>query len=205
MHASPLSVLHVDDEAFFLDVCRIHLGRHGIDATTAVSARAALDILEERTFDVIVTDYQMPEIDGIEFLKILKGRKCTIPVILFTGMGRGEVMAGAMSHGAADFHQKGGNPKTMIAELVHKIREASRKSRAEEAAKESQLHYAALAGCSGHAVPSHAPAECAVAGNAPTVPGSDPAGQPKKAFTPWMIQKQEKPDLLANNRFSSSR
>jgi PAS domain S-box-containing protein len=94
----------------------------------------------------------MPDIDGIGFLKILQENGCKIPFILFTGKGREEVVIEAINHGATYYIQKGGSPKAQFAELEHKIREASRRSRAENALRDSELHYRTLFEHSGTAI-----------------------------------------------------
>ena len=68
-----LSVLLVDDEPALLDVLKPFIERSGeMSVHTAQSATEALKILPEKSFDAIIVDYDMPEINGIEFLKILR-------------------------------------------------------------------------------------------------------------------------------------
>jgi PAS domain S-box-containing protein len=147
-----LRVLYVDDETVLLNICKIQLERRGISVTTAGSVREAFAILESTGFDVILSDYQMPVTDGIEFLKILQERECTIPFILFTGKGREEVVIEAIDNGAACYLQKGGDPKSLFAELEHKVKEASRRHKAEEALKETKLRYDILFENTGTAI-----------------------------------------------------
>jgi DNA-binding NtrC family response regulator len=54
---------------------------------TALSAKEALEVIAQKTFEVIVVDYDMPDINGIEFLKILRKNGDLTPVIIFTGVG----------------------------------------------------------------------------------------------------------------------
>ena len=144
-HAHPLSVLYVDDEPVLLNICKQYLERRtDIEVTTAVSVEQALILLEPSCFDVIISDYQMPDTDGIGFLKILQERKCSIPFILFTGRGREEAVIEAINNGATYYIQKGGDPKSQFAELDHKIHEASRRRHAEEALHRSELYYHTL-------------------------------------------------------------
>ena len=118
-----IRVLYVDDETSLLDLCKTYLERSGeFIVTTATSAPEALRILEFAKFDAIVSDYQMPEMDGIEFLKVVRGRGDKTPFIIFTGKGREEVMIEALNAGADFYLQKGGEPKSQFVELGHKIR-----------------------------------------------------------------------------------
>ena len=141
VHPFPISVLYIDDETFFLDTCKVYLERHGIAVTTAISVREALPLLESGMFDVILSDYQIPEINGIEFLRILQKKKNTIPVIIFSGNGSEELLMEAISNGATDYLQKGGDPKSMFAELARKIQVVSRRCKAEEALKNPEVLY----------------------------------------------------------------
>ena len=123
-----LSVLYVDDEPFLLDVCKQYLERRpDISVSTASSVEKALTLLDSTSFDVIISDYQMPGTDGIGFLRLLKEKQCSIPFILFTGRGREEVMIKALNNGAMFYLQKGGNPRSLFIELDNKIREAYRR------------------------------------------------------------------------------
>jgi len=68
-----IKVLYVDDEPDLLTLGRIFLEREGdFTVTTAPGAAEAIDLLKDHSFDVIISDYQMPKMDGITFLKELK-------------------------------------------------------------------------------------------------------------------------------------
>ncbi|MCK9630357.1 MAG: PAS domain S-box protein [Methanoregula sp.] len=117
-----ISVLYVDDEDALLDIGKRYLERTGklkVDITTSVSH--ALELMSVTRYDVIVSDYQMPEMDGIEFLKKLRALFPKIPFIIFTGKGREEVAVEAFEYGADFYLQKGGAPKPQFTELARKI------------------------------------------------------------------------------------
>ena len=81
-----LSVLYVDDEPGLLEVARLFLEHSGeFRVTTSISAQKALDSPEIQSYDAIISDYQMPGMDGIAFLKTVRQRSPDIPFILFTG------------------------------------------------------------------------------------------------------------------------
>jgi CheY-like chemotaxis protein len=111
MMAAAIHVLYVDDESALLDIGKLYLERSG-DFTVAIatSAPEAIRILGQERFDTIVSDCQMPEMDGIEFLKHLKSGGNTTPFILFTGKGREDVVIKAFNAGADGYLQKGGEP-----------------------------------------------------------------------------------------------
>ncbi len=84
-----IKVLYTDDESGLLEIGKLFLERSGeLRVETAISAPEAIRMLKDHSFDVIVSDYQMPGMDGIELLKNLRGRCGGIPLILFTGSGR---------------------------------------------------------------------------------------------------------------------
>ncbi|MHC1610399.1 MAG: response regulator [Candidatus Methanospirareceae archaeon] len=124
----PIRVLHVDDEPADLEITRIFLGRIGkneFEIVSVLSAEEALAELERDDFDAIIADYQMPGMDGIEFLEVVRksGRYADTPFILFTGKGGVEVAAEALKKGADRCITKNGNPATQCGELARSIQE----------------------------------------------------------------------------------
>jgi PAS domain S-box-containing protein len=127
-----ISILYVDDEQDLLTVTKIFLERTGeFRVDTMTSAEEALNSPHIQSYDVIISDYQMPGMDGIAFLKIVRERFGTLAFILFTGRGREEVVIDAINNGADFYLQKGGEPKSQFAELTHQIRRAVQQRRAE--------------------------------------------------------------------------
>ncbi len=140
------SILYVDDEPGLLDICKLFLesgGQFRVDTVT--SAEEAIRLTGSNDYDAIISDYQMPEMDGIEFLKAVRGRGDTTPFILFTGRGREEVVIDAINNGADFYLQKGGDVTAQFAELAHKIRQAVNRKRTEEALVDSEKRFRELA------------------------------------------------------------
>jgi PAS domain S-box-containing protein len=134
-----ISVLYVDDEQGFLEIAQLFLEQSGdFSVKTAISAQEALECPAIRSCDAIVSDYQMPGMDGIAFLKAVRERFGDIPFILFTGRGREEVVIEAINNGADFYLQKGGDPTAQFAELAHKIRHAVGRKRAENSLRDSE-------------------------------------------------------------------
>jgi DNA-binding response OmpR family regulator len=116
------SVLFVDDEELLLDATKSFLERFGnMKVQTASSSKEALRVLMNNTFDALVIDYYLPEINGIELLKILRTKGDTTPVIIFTGVGRENAAIEALNNGADFFLKKGESPSSEFRELVHMI------------------------------------------------------------------------------------
>ena len=131
------SVLYVDDEPELLTLCRLFLEKDGRNTVqTAESAAEGLKKLRSGLFDVIVSDYLMPESDGVEFLKQVRAEFGDIPFILFTGKGREEVVIEAMNLGVTCYLQKGTDPASRLSELNHKIDASIRRRGTEETSRE---------------------------------------------------------------------
>jgi PAS domain S-box-containing protein len=137
-----LSLLYVDDEPQLLVLGKRFLEKQGqFSVHTLKSAREALSYLEEHQVHAIISDYQMPEMDGIELLKALRARGDKTPFIIFTGKGREEVVIQAINSGADFYLQKGGDPGAQFAELSHKIMQAASRRRAEDSLNKSEEKY----------------------------------------------------------------
>jgi PAS domain S-box-containing protein len=117
-----ITVLLVDDDVQLLEVTRIFLERGGFSVVTAESGAVALDSLQKRSYDVVVSDYEMPGMDGLALLAAIRSSGMTIPFIIFTGRGREEVAIRALNEGADFYIRKGGDPKSRFAELGNAIR-----------------------------------------------------------------------------------
>ncbi len=116
------SVLFVDDEELLLDVTKTFLERVGnMKVQTASSSKEALQILMTCAFDALILDYYLPEINGIELLKILRKKGDTTPIIIFTGVGRENAAIEALNNGADFFLKKGEVPSSEFRELMRMI------------------------------------------------------------------------------------
>ena len=129
-------MLHVDDEPAFTELAATVMERENewFDVETATSADGGIDRLETREFDCVVSDYDMPGTDGIEFLEAVRASYPDLPFILFTGKGSEEVASEAISAGVTDYLQKEGGTDqyAILANRIVNYVERSRATRERE-------------------------------------------------------------------------
>ena len=134
-----IRVLHVDDDACFLELSKkilMDMGNFEVDDACGVDE--AFKKLATCKFDIIVSDYEMPEKNGLQFLKELRSQKIEIPFILFTGKGREEVAKLALKLGTDGYFNKQGQPETVYGELASGIRQSVALTQAEDAARRNE-------------------------------------------------------------------
>ncbi|MCW7079764.1 MAG: HEAT repeat domain-containing protein [Candidatus Methanospirare jalkutatii] len=136
-----IKVLYVDDEEGAIHVTNIFLKRMGydnIEITPALSAKQGLELLKDCDFDVIISDYMMPDMSGIEFLEEVRRRGIKTPFIIFTGRGEERVAMEALNKGANRYVRKDRKPSEVFEELARYIVELAEEKRREEE-KEREL------------------------------------------------------------------
>jgi PAS domain S-box-containing protein len=137
-----IRVLHVDDDQGLLRVAKQCLEMQGpFRVDTASSVEEAMAKLEKERYDAVVSDYQMPGKDGLEFLKELRENGNRTPFIMFTGKGREEVAIRALNLGANQYLSKVGEPETVYTELAHSITELAKARRAEQELLDSEERF----------------------------------------------------------------
>ena len=102
----PTRVLLVDDEADFVEMLSLRLNEAGEKVTPAYSGRECLDILAQKSIDVVILDIRMPGMDGIETLREIKKRFPLVEVMMLTGHGTTETAVEGMKLGAFDYLMK---------------------------------------------------------------------------------------------------
>jgi len=103
MHAK---VLLVDDEKDFLDIMAERMEARGMDVSTATSAEDALEMVQKESYDAIIMDLMMPEMDGFKALKLFKETKPEVQIILLTANVPEEKCIEAIKLGAMDVIEK---------------------------------------------------------------------------------------------------
>jgi glycosyltransferase involved in cell wall biosynthesis/ActR/RegA family two-component response regulator len=135
-----ISVLLVEDDPDVLELTRLFLERDlELNIDVCSSVKEALRKLNQKIYNVIVSDYIMPEIDGIQLLKSLKFQGIETPFILFTGKGGEDTAIEALNSGATFYLQKSDNPRFQFARLRKMIHEAAQKQQTEEIYRENNI------------------------------------------------------------------
>jgi PAS domain S-box-containing protein len=136
---SEIRILHVDDEPNFAEAAGAFLEREHehFTITPATSAREGLERLDDAEFDCVVSDYDMPGTNGIEFLTAVRQQYSDLPFILFTGKGSEAIASDAISAGVTDYLQKGSGTSQYTV-LANRIENAVGKYRAQRQLDDSR-------------------------------------------------------------------
>lgn len=130
--AAPITVLHVEDDSQFAELTRQGLEREAASITveSVSNADTAFDRIAADQPDCVVSDYQMPGRNGIEFLTDLRAEYPKLPFILYTSKGSEAVASDAIAAGVTDYIQKDATTEQYEL-LVRRIDQAVARQRAE--------------------------------------------------------------------------
>ena len=104
--AAKATVLVVDDEESILDALSSILEDEGYSIVTASSGENAISKFDETSPDIVLLDVWLPKMDGMDTLKIIKGKNRSVPVIMISGHSKIDTAVDAIKHGAYDFLEK---------------------------------------------------------------------------------------------------
>lgn len=135
----PHKILVVDDEESLRDILHEALLEWGHSVLVAENGRQALVRLAENPVDVIITDLQMPEMDGMELTGEVRRRYPEVDVIAITGFSNRYHYAEVIAAGAADFISKPFTLDKLEAKLIRLFRERSLRNRLQEIAQRDPL------------------------------------------------------------------
>jgi len=142
-----LKLLLVDDEVTVLEASKKYLEKlnQNYKISVAKSVDDAFQLLQSEFFDVIISDFQMPKKDGLQFLEELRESGNDTPFIMLTGRGREEVVIQALNLGADYYLQKGTDVKSQYRELLNLIEKSIAKKRSDKELLVSRSRYELLA------------------------------------------------------------
>ena len=118
-----ISVLVVDDEEHIRNILEYNLRLEGFEVYLAENGRTAIEHARQKKPDVILLDWMMPEMDGLEVLSELKRDKTTenIPVFMLTAKGMANDVGKALLRGADDYIVKPFEPEELGEMVKHKL------------------------------------------------------------------------------------
>ncbi len=117
------TILVVDDEERLTSLLQAYLHQEGYRVVTAANGRQALDAVRREPPDLIVLDIMMPEMDGIEFLRVHRAQHST-PVILLTARVEDDDKIVGLELGADDYLTKPFRPRELLARVRAVLRRA---------------------------------------------------------------------------------
>ncbi len=119
MHNKQPYILIVEDEEPISILIQFNLEAAGYETAQAYDGETALEMIDSRTPDLIVLDWMMPKMDGLEVIKDLKQYDETknIPIIMLTARGEEEDKLKGFNHGADDYLTKPFSPKELVARI----------------------------------------------------------------------------------------
>lgn len=116
-------ILIVDDNAANCELLALRLGRQGYRCAMTLSGKEALAMVDRETPDMVLLDMMMPEMDGLEVLRILRQQhdSVTLPVLMVTARSQGEDVVAAFAAGANDYIEKPVDFPVLLARLRHHL------------------------------------------------------------------------------------
>ncbi len=125
-------MLVIDDETIVLESCRRIFSQEGFEVSTTASPRDALDRVSSTPFDVILCDWKMPEMDGVDVVEVLDRRVPEAAIVMISGYPSLERATEVMKRGAMDYVPKPFTPEQIVAAVAramnHKKGEQAREA-----------------------------------------------------------------------------
>lgn len=117
--ADKYKILIAEDERALSKALGLKLTKAGFDVIEVSNGQEALDQIEKTTFDLILLDLVMPQVDGFHFLGEFQKKSLKTPIIVLSNLGQEEDIKKAKKLGATDFFIKASTPLSKILELVN--------------------------------------------------------------------------------------
>jgi two-component system response regulator HydG len=134
------SILIVDDDKNHRSGMMTLLEEEGFKVDSAQNGREGAERLEQNIYDLILTDYKMNEMDGMNFLKHISTNYPSLKVIMITGFGTIEHAVEAMQHGAINYITKPFKPQKLI-KTIHSVLQGEEEPSQEKIEEQLKKHY----------------------------------------------------------------
>ncbi|MCE1245823.1 MAG: PAS domain S-box protein [Firmicutes bacterium] len=136
-------IVYIDDDENCLELF-LYTFSKSFDITLVEETTNLSDVLKNGNFDAVITDFEMPDLNGLELLRKVKDEFPSLPVIFFTGQGNEEIARNAFLNGASDYFIKDFDGFACKERLINSINNAIEKSQAETGRKESDKKLRAI-------------------------------------------------------------
>ena len=117
-----MDILLIDDDEWIRDSLSIFFEGEGCHLTALETAEEGMEALKGQNYDIVITDYRLPGMDGLEFLKRIQDMQPHAMKVLITAYGSGEVVSEANKIGIHDFIEKPFTTKTIEASLSRLVK-----------------------------------------------------------------------------------
>ncbi len=118
-------ILIADDEAYIVRVIAMWLRRHGYDTVEASDGAQALEILDHQTVDLIISDMNMPEVDGLELVRVIREeRGLDVPILLLSARCDQEKLSEQMEPYHVHLYPKPFVPSRLVADIERLLNSA---------------------------------------------------------------------------------
>lgn len=128
-------ILLVEDEAHVVSFIKKGLSEEGFEVSVAFDGKTGLQLALENTFDLIILDIMLPEMNGLEVCKAIRVENQFVPILFLTALGTSENIVLGLENGADDYLVK---PFKFI-ELVARIKTLIRRSKGKEPKSENKI------------------------------------------------------------------
>jgi two-component system phosphate regulon response regulator OmpR len=124
-------LLLIEDDIRLAEMVRDYLGEAGLRVSLAESAGVGLAMQARETFDVVVLDLMLPDMDGLEVCRQIRRRSSTIPIVMLTARGDAMDRVVGLEMGADDYMPKPFEPRELLARLRAVLRRGDREHRSD--------------------------------------------------------------------------
>lgn len=116
-------IVLAEDNSIFLLLLKFRLEKEGYKILTAVDGKEAIDLIEEHSPELILTDIMMPFISGLEVISHVRNKlNIKTPIIVFSSAGQEEIVLKAFDLGATDFMSKPLSPNELVIRVKRLLR-----------------------------------------------------------------------------------